>query len=482
MSADLPPDQPPEPTGDPSADGPPRGHVAAIVMAAGKGTRLRSDTAKVLHPVAGRSLLHHVLGVLAPLGLGRIVVVVGHQADDVAAHARDSGLDNVVTVVQQPQHGTGHAVEVGLSAIDAADKVLVVNGDAPLLTAATLARLADQPVGTSAILSTELDDPTGYGRIVRDADGAVLGVVEERDCTEEERAIRSVNGGMYVFDHDGLADRVAAIGTDNEQGERYVTDLVGLLVAERREVRVVTAPAVELTGVNDRAQLARAGQALRRRHLDEMMASGVTVMDPEATWIDVTVDVEPDATILPGCLLTGATHVAAGAVVGPHTELHDTEVAAGARVRQSVCDTVAIGPDAQVGPFAHLRPGTELGPHGKVGAFAETKNATIGARSKVPHLSYVGDATLGEDVNFSCGAVTVNYDGFDKHHTTVEDGAFVGCDTMLVAPVTVGTGAFVAAGSTVTEDVPPGALAIARARQTVKEGWADQRRAEHDAD
>lgn len=461
---------------------PSRAHVTAIVLAAGKGTRLRSERAKVLHPVAGRSLLHHVLAVLAPLDLGRIVVVVGHQADEVAAHASDAGLDNVVTVVQEPQDGTGHAVEVGLSAVDTADKILVVNGDSPLVSSTTLARLADQPVGTAAILSAELDDPSGFGRIVRDDTGAVAAVVEERDASEEQRAIRSVNGGMYVFDNDRLADLLTDIGRDNDQGERYVTDLVGLLVSRRREVRVVTAPALEVSGVNDRAQLAHAGTALRRRHLDTMMAAGVTVVDPAATWIDVTVDVEPDATILPGCLLTGATHVAAGAVVGPHTELHDSEVATGARVRQSVCDTVAVGPDAQVGPFAHLRPGTDLGEGGKVGAFAETKNATIGARSKVPHLSYVGDATLGEDVNFSCGAVTVNYDGIAKHHTEVGDGAFVGCDTMLVAPVTVGARAFVAAGSTITDDVPPGGLAIARARQTVKDGWADRRRADQAGD
>ncbi len=456
---------------------PSRDRVAAIVMAAGKGTRLRSDTAKVLHPVAGRSLLHHTLAALEPLALAQVVVVVGHQSDDVAAHAGDYGLDTVTTVVQEPQHGTGHALEVGLTAVTTTvDRVVVVNGDHPMLSTDTLARLADLPAGRSAILSADLDDPSGYGRIVRDDTGAVLGVVEDRDCTPEQREIRAVNGGMYVFEREGLVDLVAAIGGDNDQGERYITDLVGLLVAERREVRVVTTHPDELAGVNDRLQLAEAERRVRRRHIDDLLRSGVTVMDPDATWIDVTVDVEPDATILPGCLLTGATHVSAGAVVGPHTELHDTEVAANARVRQSVCDTVAVGAGATIGPFAHLRPGTEVGVDGKVGAFAEVKNATLGDRSKIPHLAYVGDATVGTDVNIACGAVTVNYDGRDKHRTVVEDGAFVGCDTMLVAPVTIGAGAFVAAGSVITDDVPPGALAVARARQTVKEGWADRRR------
>ncbi len=460
-----------------TASAPARARVAAIVMAAGKGTRLRSDTAKVLHPVAGRSLLHHTLAALEPLALAQVVVVVGHQAGDVSAHADEFGMDIVTTVVQEPQHGTGHALEVGLTAVTASvDRVVVVNGDHPMLSSETLARLADLPSGRSAILSADLDDPTGYGRIVRDDTGAVLGVVEDRDCTPEQRGIRAVNGGMYAFERDGLDDLVAAIGSDNDQGERYITDLVGLLVADRREVRVVTTHPDELAGVNDRLQLAQAERQVRRRHLDDLLRSGVTVMDPEATWIDVTVDVEPDATILPGCLLTGATHVATGAVVGPHTELHDSEVGPGASVRQSVCDTVRIGPDATVGPFAHLRPGTDLGPATKVGAFAQVKNATLGEGSKVPHLAYVGDATVGSGVNIGCGAITVNYDGVAKHRTVIGDDAFISCNSNLVAPVEVGRGAFVAAGTTVTDDVPDDALAIGRSRQMVKEGWAARRR------
>ncbi len=455
-----------------------RDRVAAIVMAAGKGTRLRSSTAKVMHEAAGRSLLHHVMTAIEPLGLGQVVVVVGHQADDVAAHAAAGPIPDVATVVQEPQLGTGHAVEVGLSQVrDDIDKVVVINGDAPLLTDEMLVGLVDTPVGSAAILTVELDDPAGYGRVVRGDGDRVVAIVEDRDASPEELALREVNAGMYAFDLDGLADRLASITGDNAQAERYVTTVVERLVAEGSEVRAIRV-ALEEVGVNDRAQLADAGAILRRRHLRQLMQSGVTVLDPAATWIDVTVDVEPDATILPGCVLTGASFVAAGAVVGPHTTMHDTEVGAGARVMQSWCDTAAIAEGASVGPFAHLRPGTELGANGKVGAFAEVKKSTIGAGSKVPHLSYVGDATIGENVNFACGSVTVNYDGFGKYETIIGDGAFIGCDTMLVAPVEIGAGAFVAAGSTITEDVPADALAIARARQSVKEGWAAQRRAD----
>lgn len=460
----------------PQSTGATRGHVAAIVMAAGKGTRLKSGTAKVMHEAAGRSLLHHVMAALEPLGLGQVVVVVGHQSDVVAAHAAAGPISDVVTVVQNPQHGTGHAVEVGLSQVrEGIDKVVVINGDAPLLTADMLTGLVDTPIGSAAILTALMDDPTGYGRVLRGDDDRVEAIVEHRDATPDQLTVNEVNAGMYAFDVEGLAERLAGVTGDNDQTERYVTTVVERLVVEGGEVRAIRVE-LEEVGVNDRAQLASTGSILRRRHLQNLMESGVTVLDPAATWIDVTVDVEPDATILPGCLLTGATHVASGAVIGPHSTLHDTEVGVDARVMQSWCDTAAIADEATVGPFAHLRPGTELGARGKIGAFAEVKKSTIGAGSKVPHLSYVGDATIGEDVNFACGAVTVNYDGVGKYETTIGDGAFIGCDTMLIAPVDIGAGAFVAAGSTITEDVPADALAIARARQAVKEGWAARRR------
>lgn len=454
-----------------------RAHVAAVVMAAGKGTRLKSDTAKVLHRAAGRSLLGHVLEALRPLSLGQVVVVVGHQADEVAEEARGYDLPGLTTVVQEPQHGTGHAVEVALATVDADVKtVMVVNGDVPLLTPETLGQLADTPDGHAALLTAVLDDPTGYGRVLRDPDGAVTGIVEHRDATDDQRRIAEINGGMYAFPYAGLADRLAAIEAANDQGERYVTDVVGMLVADGVPVDGVVCPAEEIAGVNTRAQLAAAAAILRGRHMDRLMADGVTIIDPSATWIDATVQVGGDSVIQPGCVLEGATTVGRDAVVGPYSHLTDTVVEDGATVRQSVCDRAHVGPGASVGPFTHLRPGADLQEGARAGAYVEVKGSTIGAGSKVPHLSYVGDATVGQGVNISCGVVTVNYDGTTKSRTVVEDGAFVGCDTMLIAPVTIGAGAYVAAGSVITDDVPADALAIARCRQTVKEGWAAARR------
>lgn len=461
-----------------------RDRVAAVVMAAGKGTRLKSDTAKVLHPAAGRSLLGHVLEAVRPLGLGQVVVVVGHQADDVRAEAEAADLPGLTTVLQAEQHGTGHAVEVAMEAVrDDVDTVMVLNGDVPLLTPDTLARLADTPVGEGALLTSVLDDPTGYGRVLRDDAGRVTGIVEHGDATDEQRAVDEINGGMYAFPAAGLRERLASLSAGNEQGERYVTDVVAMLVVDDVPVDGVVCPAEEIAGVNDRAQLAEAAGVLRRRHLHRLMTEGgVTVVDPASTWVDVTVEVGADTVVQPGCLLEGATRVGAHAVVGPYSQLTDTVVEDGAVVRQSVCDRAHVGPDAQVGPFTHLRPDATLHERAKTGAFVEVKKSTIGTGSKVPHLSYVGDAVVGEAANIACGVITVNYDGTTKSTTTIEDGAFVGCDTMLIAPVTVGAGSYVAAGSTITDDVPADALAIARARQTVKEGWAARRRGETPAD
>lgn len=454
--------------------------VAAIVLAAGKGTRLRSDTAKVLHRVAGRSLVGHVLEALRPLGLGQVVVVVGHQRDDVAAEVAAIGLQGTTCAVQDEQLGTGHAVEVALPSLDPGiDRVLVINGDAPLLTSGTLAALADHAPDASTILTTVLGDAAGYGRVLRDAGGSVLGVVEHADATDEQRQVDEVNAGMYAFDARKLMGLLRRIEAGNEQGERYITEVVGLLVEDGATVHALAAPADDVAGVNDRAQLADAGATLRLRHVRALQHSGVTVIDPATTFIDVTATIAPDATVLPGCLIEGTTTIAEGSIIGPYSQLIDTSVAAGAVVRQSVCDGAVIGPDADVGPFTYLRPGARLERGAKTGAYVEVKHATIGEGSKVPHLSYVGDATLGAGVNFSCGAVTVNYDGFTKHQTVVEDGAFIGCDTMLVAPVTIGAEAFIAAGSTITDDVPAGALGIGRGRQVVKEGWATAYRQGH---
>jgi bifunctional UDP-N-acetylglucosamine pyrophosphorylase / glucosamine-1-phosphate N-acetyltransferase len=452
--------------------------VAAIVLAAGKGTRFRSDVAKVLHRTAGRSLVGHVLEALRPLGLGRIVVVVGHQRDAVAEEVRASGVPGVETVVQEDQRGTGHAVQVALPALgDEVRRVLVLPGDTPLLTAPTLAGLLDASDGhVAAMLTAVLDDPAGYGRVLRDDAGAVSRIVEDRDATEQERAVAEINAGMYLVDHDRLVDALGRIDDDNDQGELYLTDVVQVLTGDGRPVAAVVAAEDEVAGVNDRWQLAGAGAVLRDRHLSHLAAEvGVTIDDPRSTHVDVTVRVGRDARLLPGTILEGRTVVGERAVVGPNSHLTDTEVGADASVHSTRADEAVVGDRAAVGPFTHLRPGTRLGAATKAGAYVETKNADVAEGAKIPHLAYVGDATVGAGANIACGAITVNYDGRAKAHTTVGEGAFVGCDVSLVAPVTIGDGAYVAAGSVVTDDVPDHALAIARSRQTVKDGWARDR-------
>jgi bifunctional UDP-N-acetylglucosamine pyrophosphorylase / glucosamine-1-phosphate N-acetyltransferase len=452
--------------------------VAAVVLAAGKGTRFRSDLAKVLHRAAGRTLVRHVLEALRPLELGQVLVVVGHQAEAVSAEVAAADLPGVGTVLQAEQRGTGHAVEVALPALAAGiERVLVLPGDTPLLTAGTLERLlAASDVGQAAMLTAELDDPAGYGRVLRDDVGGVARIVEERDATADQRVIAEINAGMYAVPRGPLEQAIGELDDDNAQGELYLTDVVEVLHRGGQTVAPVVVDEREIAGVNDRRQLADVAAELRRRHLDHLMVEvGVSVLDPATTHVDVDVEVGRDAVLLPGTLLDAGTRIGERAVVGPNSHLSGCVVEADATVHSTRGVGAVVGAHAQVGPFAHLRAGTHLGARTKVGAYAETKNVTIGEGSKIPHLAYVGDATVGAGVNISCGVITVNYDGKVKSRTTIEDGAFVGCDTMLVAPVTIGAGAYTAAGSTITDDVPPGALAIARSRQTVKEGWRARR-------
>jgi len=452
--------------------------VAAIVLAAGKGTRFRSETAKVLHRAAGRSLLAHVLEAVRPLGLGQVLVVVGHQADAVAAEVDAVGLPNSATVLQADQRGTGHAVQQAVPALaPGIRRVLLLPGDTPLLTAELLADLLAAGGSAGALLTARMTDPTGYGRVVRTADGHVARIVEHRDAGAEELAIDEINAGMYVLERGSLEAALGQLGDDNAQGEVYLTDVVEQLASGGAPVTPVVAPAETVAGVNDRSQLATAAGILRRAYLEHLMCDvGVSITDPSTTYVDVDVTVGPDAVLLPGTILSSGTSVGARSVIGPNSHLEHCVVGQDAVVHSTRGTDAVVGDGASVGPFTHLRPGTQLGPATKVGAFAETKNAVIGPGSKVPHLAYLGDATVGERVNIACGVITVNYDGRTKSHTTIEDGAFVGCDTMLVAPVTIGAGAYTAAGSTITEDVPAGALAIARSRQSVKEGWVDRRR------
>ncbi|MEU4230211.1 bifunctional UDP-N-acetylglucosamine diphosphorylase/glucosamine-1-phosphate N-acetyltransferase GlmU [Nonomuraea sp. NPDC026600] len=455
--------------------------AAVIVLAAGEGTRMKSRTPKVLHEMCGRALVDHMLTAARDLGPERLIVVIGHASERVGAHLAESSPD-ARAVVQREQRGTGHAVRTVLEELGTiAGTVLVTYGDVPLLRTQTLAELLERHAGDGnavTVLTAEVPDPTGYGRIVRDAGGAVLEIVEEKDATPEQRVIKEMNSGIYAFDGLLLADAVKRVSTDNAQGEEYLTDVLSILREEGHRVGAhIAADFVEVEGVNDRVQLASARKVLNQRLLDGHMRAGVTIIDPASTWIDVGVEIEPDVVVHPGTQLHGHTVIEAGAEVGPVTTLTDTKVGAGAVVRNAVCDHAEIGPEASVGPYAYLRPGTVLGRKSKAGTFVEMKNTQVGERSKVPHLSYAGDATIGDDVNIGAAVIFVNYDGVNKHRSTVGDGAFVGCDSMLVAPVTVGDGAYTAAGSVIDGDVPPGAIGVARARQRNIEKWVLRRRA-----
>jgi bifunctional UDP-N-acetylglucosamine pyrophosphorylase / glucosamine-1-phosphate N-acetyltransferase len=383
--------------------------------------------------------------------------------------------------VQDQQLGSGHAAAVALDALDEVDgPVLIVNGDAPLLTTGTLLSLVDAHRSAGdvlTVLTAEVPDPTGLGRIVRNADGAVQAIVEERDADDSQRSITEVNAGVYVGGAGAVRKALSRVGAGNRQGEQYLTDVLGLLVADGAPVGGHRADdAADTLGCNDQRELAARRRTMNDRVLDGLMRDGVVVVDPLSTWVDVTAEVAAEAVLHPGTQLRGATTVAAGAVVGPDSTLVDTEVGEGASVVRAHCQLAVVGPEVSVGPFAYLRPGTRLAAGAKVGTFVETKNASIGAGSKVPHLTYVGDATIGEHSNVGAASVFVNYDGVAKHHTTIGSHARTGADNMFVAPVSVGDGAYTAAGSVITDDVPPGAMAIARAHQRNVAGWVAKRR------
>ncbi|MEU5533164.1 bifunctional UDP-N-acetylglucosamine diphosphorylase/glucosamine-1-phosphate N-acetyltransferase GlmU [Streptomyces sp. NPDC020362] len=456
--------------------------AAVVVLAAGEGTRMKSATPKVLHQICGRSLVGHVLAAAGELDPANLVVVVGHAREQVAAHLAE--IDPAVrTAVQAQQNGTGHAVRMGLEELGGSvdGTVVVVCGDTPLLTGETLTQLAathHADGNAVTVLTAEVPDATGYGRIVRDgASGAVTAIVEHKDATEAQRAIREINSGVFAFDGQLLSDALKKVRTDNSQGEEYLTDVLGILrEAGHRVGACVAADHREIAGINNRVQLAEARRILNDRLLTRAMLDGVTVVDPASTWVDVTVTFEQDALVHPNTQLTGSTHIGEGAEVGPNSRLKDTRVGAGARVDNTVSDGARIGPQASVGPYAYLRPGTRLGVKSKIGTYVETKNAAIGEGTKIPHLSYVGDATIGDFTNIGAASVFVNYDGENKHHTTVGSHCKTGSDNMFVAPVTVGDGAYTAAGSVITKDVPPGSLAVARGQQRNIEGWVARKR------
>jgi bifunctional UDP-N-acetylglucosamine pyrophosphorylase/glucosamine-1-phosphate N-acetyltransferase len=446
---------------------------------------MKSATPKVLHTLSGRSLVGHAVAAARGLDPEHLVIVVGHAREQVAAHI--AGIDpDARTAVQHQQNGTGHAVRMGLEELAAQGvaldgTVVITCGDTPLLTADTLRDLVatHQADGNAVtVLSAAVPDPTGYGRIVRDtSDGRVLAIVEQKDATDEQRVIAEINSGVFAFDAKLLNDALGKVTTDNAQGEEYLTDTLAILRETGHRVgAAIAADHREIAGINNRVQLAEARRILNDRLLERAMLAGATIIDPASTWVDVTVEFEPDSVVLPNTQLYGATTLAAGAEVGPNCTLTDTVVGAGARVSNTVADSAEIGEAASVGPYAYLRPGAKLGPKSKAGTYVEVKNSTIGEGTKVPHLSYVGDATIGEYTNIGAASVFVNYDGETKHHTTVGSYCKTGSDNMFVAPVTVGDGAYTAAGSVITKDVPAGALAVARGQQRNIEGWVARKR------
>ncbi|MBO8188491.1 bifunctional UDP-N-acetylglucosamine diphosphorylase/glucosamine-1-phosphate N-acetyltransferase GlmU [Streptomyces spirodelae] len=461
--------------------------AAVVVLAAGEGTRMKSATPKVLHEICGRSLVGHVVSAARALDPEQLVVVVGHAREKVTAHLAQ--LDpGIRTAVQHEQNGTGHAVRMALEELGGdgpAGTVLVTCGDTPLLTGETLQQLADTHVADGnavTVLTAEVPDATGYGRIVReggrgDGGGAVTAIVEHKDASEEQRAIREINSGVFAFDGRLLAQALGEVRTDNSQGEEYLTDVLGILREGGHRVgAAVAGDHREIAGINNRVQLAEARRMLNGRLVEDAMLAGVTVVDPATTWMDVSVTYEPDAMVHPGTQLLGGTHLGEDSEVGPNTRLTDTVVGAGATVSNTVAQGARIGAGSSVGPYTYLRPGTRLGPRVKAGSYVEMKNAEIGEGTKVPHLSYVGDAVIGEHSNIGAASVFVNYDGESKHTTTVGSHCRMGADNMYVAPVTVGDGAYSAAGSVITKDVPPGSLAVARGQQRNIEGWVARKR------
>lgn len=460
--------------------------TAVLILAAGAGTRMKSDTPKVLHTLAGRSMLSHSLHAVAEVAPRHLVVVVGRNREQVTPAAlaiADEFGRPVEIAIQEQQQGTGHAAECGLSALpeDFTGVVVVTSSDVPMLDAETLAGLIATHVAESAVatvLTTTLADPTGYGRVLRTASGGdLLGIVEQSDASPAEQAITEVNAGVYAFDVQALRSALRKLRSDNAQQEFYLTDVISIVRSDGHIVRGKhVADTALVAGVNDRVQLAELGAELNRRIVARHQRAGVTVIDPASTWVDVDVRIGRDTVVRPGTQLRGATAIGTNCEIGPDTTLTDVTVGDGAEVVRTHGSSSVVGDGAVVGPFTYLRPGTALGGAGKLGAFVETKNACIGDGTKVPHLTYVGDADIGEHSNIGASSVFVNYDGETKRRTTIGSHVRTGSDTMFVAPVTVGDGAYTGAGTVIRDDVPPGALAVSKGSQRNIEGWVARKR------
>jgi bifunctional UDP-N-acetylglucosamine pyrophosphorylase/glucosamine-1-phosphate N-acetyltransferase len=439
----------------------------AAVLAAGKGTRMRSNRAKVLHTICGVPMVNYAIAALEPVGPERTLVVVGHQADEVRAILPPG----VGSILQKEQNGTGDAVRVALETIEEEEGILlVVNGDGPLISSRTLVELVERhrAAGVGAtVLVAELDDATGLGRVMEDA--GVVRIVEEKDATEAEKEIRLVNLGLYAFELAEIRHALGLVGAENAQGELYLTDALEIIGKRSRAVTYQVKNLEEANLVNDRSQLAVAEEIVRRRILDAHMRAGVTVRDPASTHIEASVEIGRDTVVLPGTFLRGETRIGSDCVIGPSADLLDTVVGDRALVEHSVGRGAAVGAGAAVGPYAYLRPGTVLGEASKVGAYCELKNTRVGAKSKVPHLSYIGDTEIGERANLGAGTITANYDGKDKHRTTIGSGVFTGINTNLIAPITIGENAYLGAGSVVNKNIPPGKLAVGMPARVIRD-------------
>ncbi len=444
----------------------------AIILAAGEGSRMKSKKAKVLHEVLGKPMILRVLQTAQQAGLTEIAVITGHQAQQVEEAL--AGQD-VVFFRQDQQLGTGHAVMQAEAFLEKDADILILYGDTPLMESRTIQRLLDQQEASGAavtVVSAQVDDPTGYGRIVRDEAGKFARIVEHKDATAQQRQIQEINTGIYCFDGGALQQALGRIQNDNVQGEYYLPDALALILADGREVNVLQAEdAGEFLGINTRSQLADAQRALQRRINQRLMDEGVTILDPNSTFIGEEVQIGMDTIIRPQTHLEGKTVIGENCEIGPCCRLTDMIVGNQTQIQFTVAMESKIGDETKVGPYAYIRPNCVIGDHIKVGDFVEVKNSVIGNGTKISHLTYVGDSDVGERINFGCGTVTVNYDGKKKYRTTIEDDVFIGCNANLVAPVTLKQGSYVAAGSTITKDVPENALAVARTRQSNLEGW-----------
>ncbi len=450
-----------------------------IVLAAGEGTRMKSKSAKVLHEIAGRTIIENLLAAVKPLEAKNLTVVVGSHKDEVIDHLAKIA-PKAKTIFQEKRNGTGGAAQLALASHKGDGTVLILAGDTPLLTTQTLQEFIDLHAShknKASVLTALLPDPTGYGRIIRGGDGVILKIVEEKDATDSEKDIDEINTGVYLFESKVLSAVISKIQSNNSQKELYLTDVISLLNDQKESVHaIVSNDYTETLGINDRTQLAECAAIMRDRINNQYMLAGVSIIDPTTTWIDAGVKIEADVVIYPSSSISGESVIKSGAIIGPRTTLVDCEVGSGASVIESFATKSKIGAGAKVGPYTYLRKGTVLDSDSKAGAFVEIKNSTVGKGSKVAHLSYVGDAQIGQESNIGAATVFVNYDGENKHQTKIGDQVRIGSDTMLVAPVTIGDGAYTAAGSVINEDVPAGAIGIGRARQVNILGWVLKKR------